>query len=314
MLREQSADLTATTGAPAPGRDERITAIGLIVLAVSLFSCLDATAKYLVVSSGLPVGQIVWIRFIAQFLSMAFIVPALGIMNLRALFATNAFFLQISRSVFLALTTMFNFLALQFLQLDQTTTIMFLAPLTVALVAGPLLGEWVGLRRMVAILIGFSGILIVVRPGFSSLPATGAVFSFLSMIVLSVFILLTRKLSGRDPTLVTLFYSMLAGVICGAPYALAYGVWPSDPFTWCLLLAVGLFGGVGHYLFILAYARAPTSYLSPFLYLQIITMVALGYLVFGRIPDVWTITGSCVIVLSGLYLYHRERVSGELNR
>jgi len=314
MLREQNAASPPTTSVPAPERNERIFAIGLIVLAVSLFSCLDATAKYLVVSSGLPVGQIAWIRFTAQFASMAVIIPALGIMDLRLMFVTNALYLQIARSVFLALTTLFNFLALKFLQLDQTITIMFLAPLSVALVAGPFLGEWIGWRRLVAILIGFAGILIVVRPGFGSLPDTGAVFSFLAMIALTIFILLTRKLAGRDPSLVTLFYSMLAGVICGAPYAFFYGVWPSDAFTWFLLFAVGLFGGVGHYLFILAYARAPTSYLSPFLYLQIITMVALGYLVFDHIPDAWTIIGSGVVVLSGLYLYHRERVSGVLNR
>ncbi len=93
-------------------------------------------------------------------------VPLLGVMSVRALFTTNRLELQIVRSVLMVATTAFNFLALKYLRLDQTITIVFLAPLVVALLAGPLLGEWVGWRRLVAILVGFAGVLIVVRPGF----------------------------------------------------------------------------------------------------------------------------------------------------
>ncbi len=308
MLRGLRGRKTTTTANPSPDEGDRIAAIGLVVLATCLFSCLDATAKYLVNYSNLPVGQIVWARFLAQFLGMAFLIPALGILSLRALFTTNALWLQITRSIFLALTTIFNFVAFIYLQLDQTISIMFLAPLTVALVAGPLLGEWVGWRRFIAILVGFVGIVIVVRPGLGFLHLGGAVSSFSSMIALSVFILLTRLLAMRDPALVTLFYSLMVGVVVGTPYAWLYGVWPQDVFTWCLLLAMGLFGGLGHYFFILAYERAPASYLSPFLYAQIIGMVGLGYLVFGNLPDGFTVIGSLIVVSSGLYLYHREHL------
>ena len=139
-------------------------------------------------------------------------------MSVKALFTTNRFKLQLVRSLLMVATTAFNFMALRYLRLDQTITIVFLAPLMVALLAGPLLGEWVGWRRLVAILVGFAGILIVVRPGVGGVhPAV--IISLVGMLAYALFMLLTRYLAAFDPPLVTLFYSMFAGTIGAAPLA-----------------------------------------------------------------------------------------------
>ncbi len=282
-------------------------AIGLMIIAVLLFSCLDASAKYLATRAAVPVTQVIWVRFIVQFVLLMVMVPALGLLSLRAMFRTNKLGWQLLRSVMMALTTAFNFLALQYLRLDQTITIMFLTPLLVALAAGPLLGEWVGVRRLMAILAGFAGILIVVRPGLAAVhPAI--LLSFAAMAAYVAFALITRHIASFDPPLVTLFFSMFAGVVLGFPFAIADWQWDFGIPVWGLLLTLGILGGTGHYLFILAYRLAPAGIITPFIYLQIVSMSVLGYIVFDDVPDVWTVIGSTVIVASGIYLFYREQV------
>jgi drug/metabolite transporter (DMT)-like permease len=291
---------------PAAGPiPDRLKAIVLMCAAVTLFACLDTMAKYLVSHTGFSTAQVVWTRFTGQALLMAAIV---GPWTIPSLLKTRKPVLQITRSFLMLACTACNFIAVQYLRLDQTVSIAFLAPLVVAALAGPFLGEWVGWRRMLAILIGFAGILIVVRPGFADVHWAFAV-SLLSMLAYAFFMLLTRKLSTFDPPLVTLFYALLAGIILVAPLAFAHWTWPSGALQWLALLSLGAFGGLGHYLLILAYRLAPASSVSPFLYFQLISMLSLGYLVFGDVPDRWTLAGSAVVIASGLYLVHRERVT-----
>ncbi len=288
-----------------PTAPRGLKAIGLMVLALMLFSGLDTTAKHLATRSGIPVAEIAWLRFLGQFVLLLVLVPAFGVLTARQLFTTKRFGWQLVRSVLMAATTVLNFLALQYLRLDQTITIVFLAPLVVALLAGPLLGEWVGWRRMIAILVGFGGILVAVRPGFADVhPAV--LYSLGSMLAYALFMILTRRIAAFDPPLVTLFYSMFVGTLVGGPIAIASWVWPADALTWLLLLSLGILGGTGHYLFILAYRLAPASMIAPFLYLQLLSMVGLGWLVFGDVPDGWTLIGSAVVTASGIYLVHRE--------
>ncbi len=284
---------------------DRLKAIALMCLAVTLFSCLDCSAKYVVTHSSLPTAQVVWMRFAGQVLLMAAI---LGPMTLPTLLKTNKLALQLARSVMMAATTTGNFLAVKYLRLDQTVSIVFLAPLVVAALAGPYLGEWVGWRRALAIVAGFIGILIVVRPGFTEVHPAFA-YSFGAMLAYAIFMLLTRKLSTFDPPLVTLFYALLVGVVGGAPIAFAQWVWPDGALQWLQLLSLGAFGGLGHFIFIHAYRLAPASTVTPFLYFQLISMMGLGYLVFGDVPDHWTLLGSSVVIASGLYLVHREQVT-----
>jgi drug/metabolite transporter (DMT)-like permease len=206
-------------------------------------------------------------------------------------------------------STLLNFLALRHLRLDQTQTVYFLAPLLVALLAGPFLGEWVGWRRMVAICVGFLGILVVVRPGVATFePAL--IFAFGSMLCYAGFMLLTRYLATYDAPEVTLFYSLLAGTFAMAPFAIVDWVWPTEVRVWLLLASMGFWGGLGHYIFIIAYRHAPASTLAPFVYLGLISHTAGGYLVFGHVPDLWTVAGAAIVISSGIYLVHRERVTG----
>ena len=296
------ADLTLARSA----MPDRLQAILLMCAAVTLFSCLDASAKYLVSHSTIGTAQVVWTRFAGQMLLMAII---LGPWTIPSLFKTRKLGLQTLRSFLMVACTACNFIAVQYLRLDQTVAIAFLAPLVVAALAGPVLGEWVGWRRMLAILTGFLGILIVVRPLSGDVHWAFGV-SVLAMLAYAGFMLLTRKLSEFDPPLVTLFYALLAGVALAAPFAFAEWVWPASATQWLLLASLGAFGGLGHYLLILAYRLAPASSVSPFLYFQLLSMVGLGYAVFGDVPDQWTLIGSAVVIASGIYLVHRERVTG----
>lgn len=281
---------------------DRVKAIGLMCLAVTLFSALDTSAKYLVTHAHMPAVEVVWSRFLGQFTLMLLLLTA---MPVSELLHTRKLKLELVRSFLMVSTTACNFIALRYLRLDQTVSVTFLAPLLVALLAGPFLGEWVGWRRLVAISIGFIGVLIVVHPGVGALHPAFAV-SFLGMLVYSFFMILTRFLAAHDKPLVMLFYSILLGTFALAPFALWQWVWPQTIGEALLLAGLGAFGGAGHYLFIHAYRLAPASSVAPFLYVQILTMVAFGFAVFGDVPDIYTLIGSGVIIASGIYLLHRE--------
>lgn len=291
-----------TLAVPAPNA---LKGIGLMCVALALFSCLDVTAKYMASVVQLPVAQVVWLRFLSQFLMVVFVA---GVVAIPRLLSTQRFGHQVARSCLMLGSTLLNFLALRSLRLDQTQTVYFLAPFVVALLSGPFLGEWVGWRRMLAILVGFCGILVVVRPGVQAFePAL--LLAFGSMLCYAAFMLLTRYLSAYDAPEVTLFYSLLAGTFMMGPLAYVDWEWPKDALTWALLVSMGFWGGLGHYIFIIAYRYAPASTLAPFIYLGLITHTAGGYLVFGHLPDQWTLIGAAVVIASGVYLLHRERVT-----
>lgn len=278
--------------------------IGLMLLALCVFSCLDTTAKYMATVAQLPLPQVVWVRFVSQFMLIVLLV---GAVSVPRLLLTQRLWHQFARSLLMLGSTLFNFLALKTLRLDQAQTIYFLAPFVVALLAGPFLGEWIRWRRMLAILVGFSGILVAVRPGYTPIEP-GMVYAMGSMLCYAVFMLLTRYLTAYDAPEVTLFHSLMAGTFLMAPFALSSWVWPQDVKTWLIMVSMGFWGGLGHFIFILAYRHAPASVLAPFIYLGLITHGAGGYLVFGQVPDRWTLAGATIVIASGIYMVHRERV------
>lgn len=295
----------ATPSLHLAGHANPARAIGLMCLASALFACLDTTAKYLVVAVELPITEIVWIRYLGQLGAMVIV---LGLVAVPSLIRTQRLTAQLVRSSLLLGSTVCNFLALRHLRLDQTTTIGFLTPLMVAILAGPLLGEWIGWRRAIAIAVGFAGVLLAVRPGFGGLhPAF--LFAFGSMTCYAFFSLITRYLAAYDSSEVTLFYSLFAGTFLAAPFAIADWVWPANWQTWALLGSTGFYGAAGHYLFIVAHRLAPASRIVPFIYVTLITHSAGGWLVFGQVPDAWTLGGALIVIGSGLYLFHRERVT-----
>ncbi|WP_372426390.1 DMT family transporter [Salinarimonas chemoclinalis] len=281
---------------------ERLAAIGLMCAALICFSCLDTSAKWLG-EAGLPTLQVVFLRYLVSIVLISAFVNGLTTPGVTRSARPG---LQVLRSLFLMGGTLLNFTALRWLQLAETMAIMFSTPFIVALIAGPLLGERVGPRRLAAIAVGFVGVLVVVRPGIEGFhPA--ALLSIGAAVCNALYGVTTRMLAGHDGSRTTLVYSGLVGLAVTAP--IAPFVWEAPPsvLSWLLLAGLGAFGAVGHWLLILAHARAPAAALSPFFYTQIVWMLALGWLVFGDLPDAWTLVGAAVVVASGLYLLARER-------
>lgn len=160
---------------------------------------------------------------------------------------------------------------------------------------------------MLAILVGFAGVMVAVRPGTESFdPAF--LLSLAGMLAYAAFSLTTRHVAAFDGVAVTLFYSMFAGVVLVAPPALSVWAWPADAASWIALTTCGVWAAIGHALFIAAFRRALASTLMPFTFFSLITHTSAGYVVFGQVPDVQTLTGALIVVGSGLYLLHREHV------
>ncbi|MFC4174765.1 DMT family transporter [Microvirga sp. GCM10011540] len=283
-------------------RRQRLIGIALMCGALICFSCLDATAKW--VNRSVDPLVTVWARYMSAFLLTA---AVLNPWTQPGLLKTRRLPLQLVRSTLLFLSTLCNFVALQYLQLVETMSIIFSTPLLVALLAGPILGEYVGARRMAAIGVGFVGILVITRPGLGAMhPAV--LLSVAGAVAYAFYGITTRMLASHDSTATTTFYSGLAGIVLMTPLLPWIWTTPPSPLTWLLLALTGVFGGLGHWLLILAHARAPAAILSPFIYSQIIWMLALGYILFGDWPDPWTFAGAGIVIASGLYLLYRERV------
>ena len=278
-------------------------AIALICGAGLCFCLLDASVKYLSARTDLPMTQITWLRFAGHVVLTAVLI---GPAALPRIVRTTKPLLQWLRSGFMLAATLFNFVAVTYLRLDQTATIFFLTPLLVAALAGPLLNEWVGWRRFLAILTGFAGILIVMRPGFGWIH-WAVLFSFGATLSYSLYAISTRYLAAHDSAVVTQFYTPIAGFIAIAPLAVMEWQWPQSTMVWALLAWLGIAGGGGHWLLIQAYRFAPAPVLAPFVYVNLIWMTSLGYLVFGDVPDIATFAGGAVVIGSGLYLLYRER-------
>ncbi len=282
-------------------RAERLTAIGLMCLALICFATLDATVKYL--SASIPVLQIIFCRFATHFTLTVALTPR---REVPTIWRSKRWAMQILRGLLMLATTTFNFIAVSYLQLAETMAIFFATPFVVALLAGPLLGERIGPRRFAAVLVGFLGVLVVLRPGLDGLPWQ-AVYSVMAMLTYAGYAITTRILAPTQTAATTQFYAAGIGTIAYLPFI--YAVWQT-PQTWFLaflLVLIGFIGGLGHQFMILAHRRAPAPILAPFIYTQIIWMVALGYLIFGDVPGLWTIVGAGVVIMSGLYLLARER-------
>jgi drug/metabolite transporter (DMT)-like permease len=286
---------------PAAARRSRLTGIGLMCAAVVCFALLDTTAKWL--SGRMDTIQVIGTRFAVHSL-LSFLV--LNPWTVPGLLRTRRPWLQVGRSALLLGATAFNFAALRYLQLDQTATIMFAAPILVAGLAGPMLGEWLDWRRWTAIGLGFTGVLLVTRPGHGGIHPAAA-FSLLAATCTALYSLTTRMLAAYDRTETTSFYSSLVGTVAAAiPMA---SVWtpPSAPSTIAGMVAVGGLGWIGHWMLIAAHRHAPAPVLAPFGYSQMLWMTVTGALVFGHLPSAWTVAGAAVVFASGVYLVTRER-------
>jgi drug/metabolite transporter (DMT)-like permease len=283
-------------------RIQRLTGIALMCGAVSCFAVLDTTAKYL--NLYMATLQVVWARYTGAFL-FPFILS--NPWTRPGLTRTARPVLQIGRSMLLLGSTLCNFAALRYLQLDEAIALIFSTPFFVAALSGPMLGEWVSWRRWIAVAVGFVGVIVITRPGSGAFhPA--ALLSLAAALFYAIYSITTRILARTDSNQTTLFYSNVVGAVALMPVVPFVWTTPSDPLVIALMVVTGAMGSFGHYLLIAAHRLAPASVLSPFIYTEMILLIALGYLVFGDVPHRWTLVGSAIVVASGLYILHREQV------
>jgi drug/metabolite transporter (DMT)-like permease len=277
-------------------------AILLFLLAGLCLSSLDATAKYLVRDHALFL--VVWARYAGQ---MLVVTPFAWQRGGAGFWRTQRPGLQLLRSTLLMMATICFFGGLRYLPLAEASAIIFLAPIFVVVLSGPLLGERPGRARWIAVITGFIGILILARPG-SAIFHPAALLLVVAAVCNALFFVMTRKLVGENPY-TTLFYSAVVGML-GLSLALPWEFGDSTA-GWreaLMLLLLGLLAGIGHWLVISAYSMAPASLLTPLAYLQIIWATSYGYLIFDQFPDRWSGLGMAVVVLSGLWLALQERV------
>jgi len=285
----------------APREDRLAMGLGAMAGAVLFFTMIDTSAKWLVLA-GLPALQVVFVRYAVHFaMALAIFLPTEG----REALKSNAPVRQLLRSTFLLAGTTLNFMALKFLPITVTTTIMFAGPIVVTLLSIAFLREKVGVPRLVAVCLGFVGILIVIQPwgtGFHP-----AMFLGLgALICASLYFVMTRALAGVESNATSQIWPSGIAMVCLAPFALSVWQWPETPGSWAFLALIGLFGGAGHIFANTAHRWADASILAPVIYIQIIFATVAGVVFFNTWPTIWTLAGAAIIVAAGFYIWHRE--------
>ena len=284
--------------------EDPLRGIALHSGATVLFAVADTTSKYL--STSLPVVEIQWIRYVLFFGLAVLLARRMPLRGLRP----NNPKLQILRGLLVTGSSVLFVFGVRQMSMAEATTISFLSPLLITILSIPLLGEVVGIRRWGAVLVGMAGVLIVVRHGTSGFQPA-AFWGMASSFCWAAALIITRKISTTDLATTTLLCSAGIGAVT-LSFVLPFGwAWPSAA-QWCLVLMLGVLSSLGQWMVILAHRQAPASLLAPFSYSQLIWAIGTGFLVFGALPDRWTIAGAAVIIASGLYTAHRERVRHNL--
>ena len=274
-----------------------------MLVAVLCFALLDAIAKHLAQTFAVPL--LAWIRYATHLLLMVLV---LGPSRRLRLVRTARPGALVLRGLMLAGTTVCLMAAFRIMPLAETTALTFIAPLLVALAAGPLLGERVGLGRWLAVLGGFAGVVLIAHPGGGEMPVAGVALALVGALCYTIYQVQTRQLSPHENTLTMLFYTALCGT-AALSFTLPW-VWGGpqpNALEMALMLGMGVLGGTGHLLLTRAFRFAPASTLSPFSYAQLMWSSLLGWLIFDHIPDAQSLAGIAVIALSGLALAWSHR-------
>ncbi len=274
-------------------------AIILNLSAWVMLPIMDGFAKYL--SSTLPVLQITWSRY---FFTVVIVLPIMLVFFRKNLTWTEQPKLQLIRGLLLFCANILFFYSISIISLAKALTLAFISPLIVTALSPILLGEKVGFRRWAAVITGFIGSLIVIRPGFleinlASIAAlgTGVLYGF--------YLIVTRKLHNSDSPLLTLLLTGVVGVIIGS--MIVPTVWVQPTITeWYMMFAIGFFASIGHLFLILSLKYADASKLAPFGYFEILTNIIIGYFFFNHFPDYWHFLGLFIIISSGIYIFRRE--------
>jgi len=285
----------------SPHRQAYLGAL-FLVISGGLTAAVDAAAKFM--SPSLHGVQVMWGY------SLGITVLALGYAAvrpgpLRVAFATRRPLLQIGRGALLSVSISMLFMALAYLPLADVIAISFAAPLFITVLAAPLLRERIGVHRVAAVVVGLAGVAIVMRPG-AGVFEWAALLALASALFFAFFQLATRVLAVTESAFTTLLYTGIGAFLCSSlavPFAWA----PPSLFEIALFAAIGGLGVGAHVCMIRAYAFTQASFLAPFIYAKLLFAVAIGYAVFGDVPQLHVVAGSVVIVASGLYVLYRER-------
>jgi drug/metabolite transporter (DMT)-like permease len=280
----------------------RMLAIALMCVTMVCFTGQDTCAKWL--SASLPIAQIVWARYVGA--SVVALIASRSLSQPAMMLRSKRPRLQLLRSVLLFCSTTTNVFAVRELQLSETATISFLTPVFVALLAGPVLGERVSAERMVAVALGFLGVVIATRPGAGALQPI-VLLAVAGVVCNSLYVLATRRLAGADMPQTTLAWTQVAGLVFLTP--MLPWVWkqPGSVGIWLVMAVMGVFGATSHGMLIVAHRYAPAPTLTPFTYTQLIWMIISGVVVFGQWPAPATLLGAALVVACGAYLAVRER-------
>jgi drug/metabolite transporter (DMT)-like permease len=275
----------------------------LMVAAVGTFVLMDTVAKYL--TRWYPAPLIVWARYASNLTVLLAFLAARGDLGLLRTARPG---LQFARGLLLALATLLFFTSLSVLPLADANAIGFAMPLFVAALAVPMLGERLEMARLLAIVAGLAGALFIVRPG-SDLFTPYALLPLGMAVCNALYQILTRKIAGLEPPLTSLVWGAIVGAVLLSAIAPFVWVSPQAVSHGVLIVIIGILASIGHFLLIRAYDYASATLLAPFTYSALLWAVLLGWVVFGDFPDGWSLVGMGIIVVSGLYLANRQRLT-----
>lgn len=287
--------IIAAAGTPA--RKTQMQGIALLLMAIVVFSMMDATAKHL--GQDYPPAQIVWARFVGNLLLVVVIFGP----RLRRVLVSTRPGLQLARGLSHIASSALFFTSLQFIGLAEATAIMDINPVLITLGAALFLGKSIGWRRILGIAAALVGALIIIRPG-AGVFHPAAILPLIGAFTYAAGAILTRLTRG-DSTATSVLWSALVGSVLSSLVVPFFWQPIQGGDIWAFLL-LGLLGAVSQALLIRAFALAEASAIAPFGYTGLIWAGLWGWLFWGTIPDVWTITGALIIVAAGIYVWMRE--------
>jgi drug/metabolite transporter (DMT)-like permease len=282
-------------------QDNTLQGIALVIGATLIFALSDAAAKLIV--GRLPPIELFWIRsIVVANLTIAFVISRKGFVVLKSAYPMR----QLGRGLCVFAASVLFLTGLSKLPLADNSAINFIWPIMVTVLSVIFLKEKIGIRRVLATLVGFTAMLIMVKPGSSAFQIA-AIFPFAAALFWAMGTVMLRGMTNNEAPEITMVWSALIALVGSSLFVPFFWVTPS-PYEIGIAAVVGFGSAIGHALVIFAYRTAPASTLSPYTYAQLIWAFLLGYLMFDAIPDQWVILGGIIIAASGIYTAHREHV------